>query len=376
MMNDNNIDVLMLTASYGGGHLQAAKAMVLGLKALKPDLRIETLDYVRWLNSALDYITRLLYVKVTSKAPLIWHILYDITDRPFFAKYSIARKLGFGRLYNYIAVKKPKVIISTHFFTTAVIGEMKNKGLINIPLATIITDNIMHALWFNPNVDLYLVANEMIKKELIKKGISPDDVKVTGIPIDLKFNHKESKNSLRRRYNLSTELPTILVMCGAYGMGDILGICDYLAKHEKRLQVVVVTGKDEKLKKRISELAFGSRNKFLVLGYVNNVFEWMGVSDLLISKAGGLTTSEALASNLPMLIYRPIPGQEEGNANYLMQAGVARVAYNMEQFKEDFQYLLSQPNLLAEMSSKCSLIKKPLAALQGSKMLLDIMEIN
>ena len=98
-MNDNNIDVLMLTASYGGGHVQAAKAMVLGLKALKPDLRIETLDYVRWLNSALDYITRLLYVKVTSKAPLIWHILYDITDRPFFAKYSIARKLGL-RLYN------------------------------------------------------------------------------------------------------------------------------------------------------------------------------------------------------------------------------------------------------------------------------------
>ena len=102
----------------------------------------------------------------------------------------------------------------------------------------------------------------------------------------------------------------------------------------------------------------------------------MGVSDLLISKAGGLTTSEALASNLPMLIYRPIPGQEEGNANYLKQAGVARVAYTMEQFKEEFECLFCGPELLPKMSERCSVIKKPLAALQGSKILLDTLNVH
>lgn len=376
-MNDNNnIDVLILTASYGGGHVQASKAMAVGLKSLNPQVRIETLDYVRWLNSTIDYLTRMFYVKVTSKVPVIWHLLYDLTDHPFFAKYSLARKLGFSRLYNYISIKKPKVIISTHFFTTAVIGEMKRKCLIDIPLATVVTDNILHAFWLNPHVDLYLVANEQIRKQLIDKGIPAKSVKVTGIPIDLKFNFTEGKKNLRLKNNLSSDLPTILVMSGAYGMGDIAGICGYLARYKADLQIIVVAGRDEKLKKRIIDLTSGSKNRFTVLGFVNNVFEWMGLSDLLISKAGGLTTSEALASNLPMLIYRPIPGQEEGNANYLMEAGVARLANNMDQFREEFQFLLSNPNILNRMSEKCKLIKKPMAAIQGSKMLLDIMNKN
>jgi len=376
MKDKNNIDVLILTASYGGGHVQAAKAMALGLDSLNPQLRIEILDYVRWLNSAIDYLTRMFYVKVTSKVPVIWQLIYDLTDHPFFAKYSLARKVGFNRLYNYIMIKRPKVIISTHFFTTAVIGEMKRKGLIDLPLVTVITDNILHSLWLNPQVDLYLVANEQIKRQLVVRGIPAKSVKVTGIPIDLKFNLAEGKKSLRIKNNLSPDLPTILVMSGAYGMGDITGVCDFLAGFEVDLQVIVVTGKDEKLKKKIIEMTANTKNKFTVLGFVDNVFEWMGLADLLISKAGGLTTSEALASNLPMLIYRPIPGQEEGNADYLMQAGVAEVANNMEQFKEKFRLLMNNPAMLSHMAERCKLIKKPLAALQGSKILLAIMNKN
>lgn len=371
--NKNNVDVLMLTVSYGGGHVQAANALTLGLQALQPKLAVEILDYVRWLNATLDYLTRLAYVKVTSKVPTLWHLLYDFTDRPFFAKYSLTRRLGFQRLYNYILYKQPKLIVSTHFLTTAVVGEMKKLGLIDVPLATVITDNILHALWLNPAVDLYLVANGRLRASLMQHGIAQHKIMVTGIPIDVKFNRQYAKRPLRHKLGLDPDLPTILVMSGAYGMGDIKGICRYLANYEQKIQVIVVAGKDEKLRRKISMLTKGAKNTFHIFGYVTNVFELMALADLLISKAGGLTTSEALASELPMLIYRPIPGQEEGNAEYLLNAGAAEVANNMEQFATVFKNIMMQPGKLESMAYACAQVKKPLAALQGGQLLLSLL---
>lgn len=370
-LNNKGLDVLMLTASYGGGHVQAAKALTLGLHALNSQFNIEMLDYVRWINTSLDYLTRLAYVKVTSKTPRLWHLLYDITDRPFFTKYSFIGRVGFHRLYNYLIVKKPKVVVSTHFLTSAVVGEMKKRGLLDVPLVSVITDNSLHALWLHKYVDLYLVGNDNIKDALVEQGIGLDRVMVTGIPIDVKFNHNYAKQPLRSKNGLEGDMPTILVMSGAYGMGDITGICNHLANFPQKIQVIVVTGRDVRLKNKIIKLTKGSKNKFHILGFVTNVFELMALADLLISKAGGLTTSEALASNLPMLIYRPIPGQEEGNAEYLARSGAAVIANSMEQFEKLFAELVANEEILIKMTTACSKVKKPLAAIRGSELLLQ-----
>lgn len=374
METDHQIDVLILTTRYGGGHYQAAKAICYGFKKLQPDIKIEILDYVRWVNATLDYLTRLAYVKVTSKAPRLWHLLYDLTDRPFFVRHNFTNRLGWQKLYNYINYKKPKLIISTHFLTSAVVGQLKMRGLLDIPLATIITDNILHYLWLNPAVDLYLVANEEIRKDLIGLEIEPEKIMVTGIPVDIKFAHSYSCKLLRVKNGLNTSLPTILVMSGAYGMGDITDICRYLAGFEEKIQVLVIAGNDEKLKRKIERIAEPSANPFYVYGFVDNVFELMALSDLLISKAGGLTTTEALASNLPMLLYKPIPGQEVGNANYLRNMGVAEVAYNLKDFIRIFEKLMAQPQILKKMADNCSKVKKPLATIGASKLLLELIK--
>ncbi|MDS1029897.1 glycosyltransferase [Bacillota bacterium LX-D] len=373
---DSKVDVLILTASYGGGHMQAAKALSQALKKLEPCLNIETLDYVRWINTRLDSFTKLAYVKVTSKAPSLWHLLYDITDRPFFAKHGLTRRLGYQRLYSYIMQIKPKIIVSTHFLTSAVVGELKKRKLISTPLVTVITDNVLHAFWLNSFVDLYLVANENIKRDLIQYGVASEKVETTGIPIDLKFSVSYDKMVLRQQHHLIPRLPTILIMSGAYGIGDITGICHFLAHFEHKIQVIVIAGKDKRLKRKITNLTYNSKNNFHILGYVTNVFELMNTSDLLISKAGGLTTSEALASNLPMLIYKPIPGQEEGNATYLRNAGAAVIASNMDEFIKWFNEIVFSDSKLKAMSQACLNYKKPLAALRGSELLLDRFKLS
>lgn len=373
MDKNGKIDVLILTTRYGGGHYQAARAISYGLKKIQPGLNIEILDYVRWVNSFLDYITRLAYVKVTSKAPRLWHLIYELTDRPFFVRYNLANRLGWQKLYDYLTYKKPKLIVSTHFLTSAVVGQMKMKGLLNIPLATVITDNILHLLWLNPAVDLYLVANEEIREDLIRLGIDPAKIMVTGIPIDVKFANLYCRKLLRIKNGLHTTLPTILVMSGAYGMGDIIDVCRYLASYEQKIQILVVTGHDEKQRKKIERIARNSANPFHVYGFVDNVFELMALSDLLISKAGGLTTTEALASNLPMLLYKPIPGQEVGNANYLHNVGAAEVAYNFEEFIRTFQMLMTDRQKLKKMAENCAKARKPLATIGASKLLLELL---
>lgn len=358
--------VLILSASYGEGHQQAALAVQEALVARNPGVDVKIIDYLHTVHPMLNSVARYCYLKSVRFAPALYGLFYKGTSR-ITSRSLLQRRLnhlGLEDLAEYLHAYRPTVVLSTFPTPAGVMSLLKQRGLTDIPGATVITDHAIHSQWIHPCTDHYFVGSEHVRMGLIARGVSEHRISVTGIPIRPEFFNPVDTDSIRRRLGLETDVPTLLVMGGAYGvLGDITQICEELFASKRRIQVIVVCGRNTRMRAQVEQLAQEAQNPVWVFGFSREIHELMAVSDLVITKAGGLTISEALAMELPMLLYRPIPGQETQNAAFLVKSRVAVLARTRKHVIMHVERLFRDDrSRLARMRANTRLIRRLEAA--------------
>lgn len=349
MLKENRI--LILYSNYGEGHFQAARAIQEAAEN-EEDWQVSLFDMMEWTHPWVHSVSQPLFIKGVTAFPRLYGHLYEKTKRqatPYLLKQFL--RTGLKRMQRLLNQIQPTMVLSTFPFAAAAMSMMKAYGLTSVPTATLITDHCDHRSWVHPNTDHYFVGSEDVYKQLSERWVSGEQMSITGIPVRPAFAQPYNPLRLKQQLGLKEDLPTLLVMGGGYGM---IGneICGILEQIKPSLQVVVICGKNEKRRKEITEACNRSRHTALVKGYVHNIHEWMATADVLITKPGGSTTSEALSMRLPMILYRTLPGQEQANADFLCHHQVAVEAKNMYELRTWVDRMFAVPQLRSSMSER------------------------
>jgi processive 1,2-diacylglycerol beta-glucosyltransferase len=368
--------VLILSASAGAGHIRAAQAVekaFLQLKAANELRNIDTLDYT---NKLFQKLYSQAYIDMVDKAPDLLGWIHNYFDRPWKQeKQRLAfDKLNAGPLIKMLKEYQPDLAVCTHYLPAEIISWLKQKNYITTRQAVIITDYDLHAFWLCRHFEHYFVAIEETKQHLQYLGVPTKKITVSGIPIDPVFAEKKDKAGMRKKLGLVANLPAILISAGGFGVGPMEMLIQELTKMHNNVQIIAICGKNEELKNRlkkiISQFPADCPLKVFPVGFTTEMDEYMSAADLLLGKPGGLTTSEALAKNLPLVIFRPIQGQEERNSDHLLEEGVAIRCNNLPVLAYKIDKLLGDTNRLAMMRKNTSRLAKPEAALDIVKKLL------
>ena len=329
-MNDNEKDkILILSATFGDGHKQVAKAISEAVEYTLPNASPIILDIMEWIHPYLYPVSLFVYKRGIKRFPQVYSYFYKKTrvKNSFSTKLNSLFTFGLQTMLEVIQRIKPRVVVSTYPFAAGIISKLKEQGLINIPAVTIITDYTDHSYWVHPYTDLYIVGSNQVRDRLISQGIENDKIKNTGIPVRQRFIESQPRELLLEKYGMNSNKFTVLLMGGGDGfIGKGRSTFRALESVSQTLQLIIVCGRNKKLKKQLELELKDYKHDVLLLGFCENIQELMAISDLMITKPGGVTTSEALAMGLPLLIYHPLPGQEEDNAEFLWKSGLAFLA--------------------------------------------------
>ncbi len=349
--------ILIFYASYGGGHLSAAKSIEEYINKNYPNEDTELIDCVKYVNKTIESITTAAYRGMAKKMPWAWGRIYSDSQKgPLAHLSSRSNQILAIKLLRLLREKKPDLIISTHPFGSQMCAYLKRKGKINSKIATIMTDFAPHDQWLvgAEQTDYFFVANEKMKKYISKKGIDKNKVYVTGIPISSKFLKEHNRDKILKNFGLKDNKLNVLFFGGGeFGLGKTrtVSIFESFVKYKGDIQVVAIAGKNEAMKEQFLSIVdkYKKQDSVKVLGFTNKVPELMSISNVVVTKPGGLTTSESLASNLPMIVINPIPGQEEENAGFLENKGIAVWIRKNSNVDEIVENLLSNPMRLDDM---------------------------
>lgn len=358
--------VIIFYASYGGGHLNAAKSIENCLNNKYPNFDVELIDCIKYVNITLEKITTAAYIGMAKKAPWAWGKIYNDSQKgPLAHISSRSNKIMAIKLLKLLRDKKPDIIISTHPFGSQMCSYLKRKGKINSKIATIMTDFAPHDQWLigSNYTDFFFVAHDKMKDYLISKNISEDKIFATGIPISDKFLKDFNREEILNNIGFKPNIKNVLFFAGGeYGLGKTrtVEIFESLVRYVDNIQIIAIAGKNERMKKHFQEVVDrnNKNNTVKVLEFTNHVPELMHISDLVVTKPGGLTTSESLACNLPMVIINPIPGQEEENARFLEDKGIAVWIKKDDNPRKVFEDLFADPEKLEIMKKSTEQLSK------------------
>lgn len=359
--------VLIFYASYGGGHLNAAKSIKNGITKNYKNIDVELIDCMKYVNKAIEKVTTAAYREMAKKMPWAWGRIYSDSQRgPLAHLSSRSNKIMAIKLLKLLREKQPDLIISTHPFGSQMCSYLKRKGKITSKVATIMTDFAPHDQWLvgHDFTDYFFVAHDKMKQYLMNKHIPETKIYVTGIPISERFLASYNKKEILKRYQLSEEKQTVLFFGGGeFGLGKTrtLQIFESFVQTNSLLQIVAIAGRNPKMKTAFEEIVKKNHKEDCVriLEFTNEVPELMNISDLVVTKPGGLTTSESLASHLPMVVINPIPGQEEENAEFLESKKIAVWIQKSDNPSQVIQELFSHPSNLETMRKNTSILAKP-----------------
>lgn len=371
--------VLIFSATFGAGHLRSAQAIIEAIRIKEPSAEITHVDCGECLGKTVNTLLKNSYIGMIKHSPGLWGGIYGGMAKiaPDSLIQRFLNKLGRAEYQKIIESSRPHLIICTYPTVAGVLSELRLNHQLHVPVITVVTDYVVHNQWIHRGVDMYIVGSRQVSEGFVAKGIRPERIKVTGIPVNLSFERQVDLNEVKARLGLSPDLPTLLIMGGASGVLDSLKEqCRIFANADYPLQSVVVCGSDEKLYKSLDEIVASARNPVLRFGFVNNVEELMTSADLMITKAGGLTVSEALTKELPMVIFKPIPGQEKANADFLSEIGAARVAHTQEELADIVQSLFAYPAELAHMQEAAAHAVPGHSAERAVELMLNLLNEN
>ncbi|MGX9289909.1 diglucosyl diacylglycerol synthase [Bacillus sp. A015] len=367
-MNTNK-KILILTANYGNGHMQVAKTLYDECKSQGFEHVIVSNLYQES-NPIVSEVTQYLYLKSFSIGKQFYRLFYYGVDKIYNKrKFNIYLKMGNKRLDELIQLHNPDIIIIT--FPMIVVPEYRNKTGKVIPTFNVMTDFCLHKIWVHENIDRYYVATDYVKQKLVEIGTHPSDVKVTGIPIRPQFEADVPKSIIYKKYGLSSDKKVLLIMAGAHGvLKNVKELCEALLL-DCKVQIVVVCGKNAALKQSLSDLEQAHPDQLKALGYVEQIDELFRVTDCMITKPGGITLTEATAIGVPVILYKPVPGQEKENALFFEDYGAAIVINRHEDILESVTNLLQDEEKLEAMKQN---IKKLHLKQSSQTILEDIVE--
>ncbi len=353
--------VMILSAASGAGHLKAAEALVSAFK--HKGISARHIEVLRYTNPVFRRFYSDLYVELVKRKPDLLGLIYNSMDRPWrFQKRRLALdRLNTGPLIRLLEKEKPSLVLCTHFLPAEILAYLRRKKRMNVPTGVVVTDFDAHALWLYRDVDWYFVACEETRAYLSAVGIPDETVFVTGIPIDPAFGAAKPRAETRLRLGLAPERTTILVATGGFGVGPVEFIVRAVQRVHHDTQIVVICGRNTKLQHRLMNLP-ETHLPTRIIGYTTEIHNWMAAADLLVGKAGGLTSSEALASGLVQVIVNPIPGQEERNSDHLLEAGAAIRCNNLPALTYKIDTLLTDRKRLSRMQQAVKRLARPHAA--------------
>lgn len=354
--------IICLHASAGHGHRKAAEAVAEAVGARYPEARVEVLDaldfFPKWVKKA--YADG--YVWMISECPALWGLCYRASEIPWmraairplrrFFHATLGRKLE-----KYLIDTQPIAVISTHFMPTEVCGFLRSRNR-DFKALTVVTDYLVHPFWLHSGVDAYAAAAEETREALIRLGIPAPRIQVTGIPVGKNFEKAEDTVAARRKLGLQPDLHTLLFTSGGSGAGTPLETIERMLANRPGWQAVLVCGSSEGLKAKAQEAA-GRIGRLCVQGFVRNMHEWMDAADVVIGKAGGITVTETLAKKKKFVVIKPVPGQEEWNAEVLSRAGALVRVNRPEDLEAAVARLFEDPETSRQLTQGIERVSKP-----------------
>lgn len=373
------LKIVVLTAATGGGHISAAGAIKEYIEN-STEHEVLVIDSLKAVGKALDKIVCGSYLFMAKRAPSLFGWMYKKTNKtsglasavPWFNSYFANLLLPTIKEHN------PDVIITVHPFVTEMISSLKEVGDITAPLICVMTDYGMHMAWLADYVDAYIVANDDMVSELKSAGVDEDKICPYGIPVKQVFFEDFDNSEFIKSLDFDESIPTVLLMAGSFGVSSVMTFYRKLLKTTEKMQFVIITGHNEKLHKAFeNELATNpdaKKIKTKLLMFTTEVYKYMKSADLIITKPGGLTTSEALACNLPLLVFDAIPGQEEDNAAFLERHNMGIKIGSNDNVAELISSVLGDRDKLNSMVESCKKFDKSQAMPQIVKLAEELFE--
>jgi processive 1,2-diacylglycerol beta-glucosyltransferase len=353
-----------MSTSAGTGHVRAGDALTKVFEQHPNVGEVLHSDALRFTNKLFRDFYSKLYARLIQDAPDFLGWWYKQSDEPWKtdAMRLMLDRLNTGPLVKFIRQFDPHITVCTHFMPAGIISHLIAKNLLDAHLSIVVTDFDFHAMWLSRMFHRYFVAIEETKAHLEALGLPTGRVTVSGIPIDSEFGVAIDRGATRVHYGLHPDRRTLLLSAGALGVGPAEYVVERLKNLQSDTQTIVICGNSTETRERVMNVVGSESDKFKVLGYTDRMPDLMKISDLFIGKPGGLTSAEALACSLPMVIVSPIPGQEERNSDHLLEDGVAVKCNEMTTVAYKIDSLLNDPVRLEQMRQRAFLLGRPEAA--------------
>lgn len=367
--------VLILTASYGSGHNVAAHSLAAAFE--RAGAAVTIVDHFRDLvHPTFERLSRALYYWVLRRAPLAWGAAYALGD--WMTSDSMlafgATRLGAGRLVRLLQGLAPDVVVTVHATPSVAMASLVERGVRVPPHTTVVTDFVAHSQWIAPHVERYCVAAEEVKHDFVARGIAPARIVVTGVPVRAEFETPVDPAAARAAFGLSPRLPVVLAMAGAQAsLGRLPDVTRALARTPRALQGVVIAGTDPRVETAVRTLTRGTTIR--TLGYVRDIHRLMAAADVLVTKAGGMTLAEAMAVELPLVLYGALPGQERRNERFASRCGIALVVRARRDLSHVLERALDDPRLLERLRRQMRRLRRPDASRRVVSVVLQREEI-
>jgi processive 1,2-diacylglycerol beta-glucosyltransferase len=363
---------LLLHITEGSGHHRASSAIEQQIRRLDPRAHIVMVDAFKYVTRIVRWAIHRSYLSLIRHQPDIWEYLYDNPAVHHRIRHfrSLLHRYHAVKLERLLETVRPDAIACTQAYPCGMVADFKKHHGLDLPLVGVLTDYAPHLYWFHETVDHYVVPSEQVKRRFVTRGVDAARVNVFGIPIDPAFLEPTDREATARQFGLDLTTPIILIMGGGSGFGRLREILWSLDILPYPCHLVVVAGTNRPLLRWLKAQRF--RHRVLPVGYTKDVAKLMGVATLLVSKPGGLTTSEALAKHLPLVMVNPIPGQEAYNARFLLSQGAAVQAGSAETVRQTVRDLLDNPERLDALRRRNAELARPHAARDTAKLLFQL----
>ncbi|NLF40658.1 galactosyldiacylglycerol synthase [bacterium] len=359
--------ILVLTTSVGNSHMRAAQALCAAAERWFPGVRCELFDLISLAGPFFKFAYADSYVTVTSRFPSFWSFLYRGTDRRSGSTAAMRLRALYERwelrkLPAVISAAAPDAIICTHFMAAEILAHYVRRGTLSIPVFVQVTDYDCHGLWIQPELAGFFVASDEVKARMIEKGVPAAKIRVTGIPVMPAFSDDLPRDACAAELGIAPSRTTVFLMAGGAGVSPLDAVCERIIALGRGAQLIAVAGRNTQLHERLGKLARETNGLVVPVGFSTTIERLMSAADFAVTKPGGLSVTECLARHLPMVFYDAIPGQEERNAEYMLEQGAALKASDMGGLLYRVDSLLANPGRVEAMRADAARLARPFAA--------------